>query len=200
MQENQSHIKTSQGIQNFSIDTYLPSLIWLDPQLRLNISINQTGLIQCLFSETNGPIFFSTGNYSLTLVGNNISQIFYLKLIPVITTLPGLYQFSLNITGAFSYNENFEIIYGLGIIPLVLVFSALVIFPIIILVKKSKEIKGVKIEEITYDIKTETPLSSISGKIHCPKCHKAIDEGLTFCPECGERIPEFLRYNALSGI
>ena len=199
-QENQSHIQISQGTQNFTIDTFLPSLIWVDPQLRLNISVNQTGQIQCVFRETPGSQFFSSGNYSLSLIGNNISQIFNLQLIPLITTLPGVYQFSLNITGAFSYNEDFEIVYGLGIIPLILVFSVLVVIPIVILVKKSKGVKDVKMEEIMYDNKTETPLSSIAGKIHCPKCRKSIDEGLTFCPECGERIPEFLRYNAPSGI
>ena len=199
-QENQSKIHTSQGTQNFTIDTYLPSLIWLDPQLRLNISVNQTGQIQCFLSETPGSQFFSSGNYSFSLVGNNLSEIFYLQLIPLITTLPGVYQFSLNITGAFSYNEVFEIVYGLGIIPLVSVFSAMIIIPIIILVKKSKGVKNVKMEETTYTDKSEPTMSSIPGKIHCPKCRKAIDEGLTFCPECGERIPEFLRYNAPSGI
>ncbi|MHA1106502.1 MAG: hypothetical protein ACTSPN_12410 [Promethearchaeota archaeon] len=199
-QENQSVIHTSQGTQNFTIDTYLPSLIWVDPQLRLNISANQTGQIQCFFRETPGPQFFSSGNYSLSLAGNNISQIFYLQVIPLITTLPSVYQFSLNITGAFSYNEDFEIVYGLGIIPLVSVFSTIIIIPIIILVKKSKGVKDEKMEEITYSDKFEPTMPSIAGKIHCPKCRKTIDEGLVFCPECGERIPEFLRYNAPSGL
>ncbi|MHA1669058.1 MAG: DUF7575 domain-containing protein [Promethearchaeota archaeon] len=199
-QEDQTKIHASQGTQNFTIDTFLPSLIWIDPQLKLNISVNQTSQIQCFFSETNGPQFFTSGNSSLSLIGNNISQIFYLQIIPLITTLPGVYQFSLNITGAFSYNENFQIVYGLGPISLILVFSVIIIIPIIILVKKSKGFKDVKIEEIasTEDYKPTT--SSIAGKINCPKCRKAIDEGLTFCPECGERIPEFLRYNAPSGI
>ncbi len=199
-QENQSQIHISQGTQNFTIDTYLPSLIWIDPQLRLNISVNQTGQIQCFFRETPGPQFFSSGNYSLSLIGNNVSQIFYIQLIPLMTTLPGVYQFSLNITGAFSYNEDFQIVYGLGIIPLVSVFSAIIIIPIIILVKKSKGVKDKKMEEITYTDKSEPKMSSIAGKILCPKCRKAIDEGLVFCPECGERIPEFLRYNAPSGL
>jgi len=199
-QENQSHIQISQGTQNFTIDTFLPSLIWVDPQLRLNISVNQTGQIQCFFRETPGSQFFSSGNYSLSLIGNNISQIFNLQLIPLITTLPGVYQFSLNITGAFSYNEDFEIVYGLGTISLVSVFSALIIIPIIILVKKSKVVKDEKMEGKTYTDKSEPTMPSIAGKINCPKCRKTINEGLVFCPECGERIPEFLRYNAPSGL
>jgi len=199
-QEDQSKIQISQGAQNFTIDTYLPSLVWFNLELKLNISANQTGQIQCIFSETAGPQFFSVGNRSLSLTGNNISQIFYLQLFSLINTLPGIYQFSLNTTGAFSYNKNFEIVYGLGMIPLILVFSTIVIIPIIIIVKKPKGVKDVKTEEITYSDKSETTISSIAGKIHCPKCRKSIDEGLTFCPECGERIPEFLRYNAPSGI
>jgi len=199
-QEEQTIIHISQGSQNFTIDTFLPSLIWFDPQLKLNISVNQIGQIQCFFSESAGPQFFSSGNFSLPLVGNNISQIFYLQLVPMITTLPGVYQFSLNITGAFSYNENFEIVYGLGVIPLVSVFSVMIIITIIILVKKSKGAKEGKMEEITNADGYEPAVSSIVGKINCPKCRKAINEGLTFCPECGERIPEFLRYNAPSGI
>lgn len=199
-QENPSKIQISQGTQNFTIDTYLPSLVWLNPQLKLNISANKTGQIQCFFSESDGPQFFSVGNRSLSLTGNNISQIIYLQLIPLINALPGVYQFSLNITGAFSYYENFEIVYGFGVILLVVVFSAIIIIPIIIIVKKPKGVKDVKTEEMTNMDKSETIMSSIAGKIHCPKCRKSIDEGLTFCPECGERIPEFLRYNAPSGI
>lgn len=199
-QEEQTIIHVSQGSQNFTINTYLPSLVWVDPHLKLNISVNQTGQIQCFFSETLGQQFFSSGNYSLSLVGNNISQIFDLKVIPLITTLPGVYQFSLNITGVFSYNEIFEIVYALGVIPLVLIFSVIIIVPIVILVKKSKGVKEVKVEEITKSDEYVPTRSIIAGKINCPKCRKSIDEGLTFCPECGERIPEFLRYNAPSGI
>ncbi|MBY9004088.1 MAG: zinc ribbon domain-containing protein [Candidatus Lokiarchaeota archaeon] len=196
-QEDQTKIHASQGSQNFTIDTYLPSLVWVDPQLRLNISVNQTGQIQCLFRETAGQLFFSSGNYSLSLVGNNISQIFYLQVVPLITTLPGVYQFSLNITGVFSYSENFEIVYALGVIPLILIFLVIIIVPIIILVKKPK---GVKVKEMATVDEYVPTRSTIAGKINCPKCRKSIDEGLTFCPECGERIPEFLRYNAPSGI
>jgi len=199
-QEEQTIIHSSQGFHNFTIDTFLPSLVWLYPQLQLNISVNQTGQIQCFFSESIGPQFFSIENHSLSLTGNNLSQIFYLQLIPLITTLPGIYQFSLNITGAFSYNENFEIIYGLGVIPLFSFLAIIIILSLVILFKKSKGVKiGIK-KEATKPDGYEHVVSTIAGKINCPKCRKTIDEGLTFCPECGERIPEFLRYNPPSGI
>jgi hypothetical protein len=106
----------------------------------------------------------------------------------------------LNITGIITYSENFESILGLGVLPLIFIFSAFFILILFTLFKKKKSIPKKEYEELSSDI-DKSPTEPISaGKIKCPKCHKQIDEGLTFCPECGERIPEFLRYNPISGI
>ncbi|TFF95573.1 MAG: zinc ribbon domain-containing protein [Promethearchaeota archaeon] len=40
-------------------------------------------------------------------------------------------------------------------------------------------------ETVSYEETEGLP----ANKIRCPKCNKAIPEGLTFCPECGARIP-----------
>ena len=124
----------------------------------------------------------------------NQTQVFILKIYPSLTTFPGVYIFRLNLIGFITYYEEFEVIFGLGFIPFVSIFGTGLVFIIFILVKKTK--KSEKPQDATLEIDSS---ESLIGKIKCPNCRKLIREGLAFCPECGDRIPEFLRYNPVSG-
>jgi hypothetical protein len=192
---NNDLIELNQAGSNFSIETFFPKLIWLEGQLRLNISSNQTGQIYCSLIELSGNSFFSNVNQTLNLTGNNISQIFILKTNANFFTFPGTYQFELNITGLHTYNESFEVTLAIGYSLLTIIIISFTFGLIFILIKHRTKYKKKPTSGVTEIPELQVSGTGISGKIKCPECSKTIDEGLTFCPECGARIPEFLRYN-----
>ncbi|MFX0059238.1 MAG: zinc ribbon domain-containing protein [Candidatus Hodarchaeota archaeon] len=188
------YINISQVDGNFSIESFFPKLIWLEGQLRLNISSNQTGQIYCSLNELSGNAGFSNVNETINLIGNNVSQTFVLRTKPSFLTFPGIYRFDLNITGLYTYNESFEIVLAMGYSLLTIISIAFTI-GLIMIIYKHKSATKLKSTSKVIEAGTLGTSSGISGKIKCPECNKIIDEGLTFCPECGARIPEFLRYN-----
>ena len=190
---NLNEIKTSQGISNQTVTTFLPKLIWWEGNLRLEIRSNQTGQIQCFLRQISGNSFIALSKViNVSLV--NQTQVFTLKIYPYLTTFPGVYTFRLNLIGFITYYEEFEVIFGLGFIPFVSIFGTGFIFIVYVLVKKTKKTK--KPQDLSIAIDSS---ESIIGRIRCPNCRRQIQEGLAFCPECGDRIPEFLRYNPVSG-
>jgi len=189
--ENSSRIRTSQAGDNFTVSAFLPKLIWIEAQLNLNITSNETGQIFCVFFETSGQLSFNTVNRTVDLIGGNASQGVIIKSKPDFFTFPGVYQFTLNITGQYIYSESFEVIFAMGYSLLILFLIIFIVSLIIIITRKSK-VEEKKAASVTSTVSVgDAP----AGKIKCPECHKAIEEGLTFCPDCGARIPEFLRYN-----
>lgn len=196
--EGNLEIRPSQLGDNFTINSFFPKILWIEGQLILNISSNQTGQIYCQFSEVTGRAGFSNVNLSVDLIGNNISQTIKIISRPNILTLPGMYQFVLNITGLHTFSESFEAILIMGYGLLIITSIIIIVSLIIVLTRPGKT----KEEELKLATPSEHGSLSVStapaGKIKCPECHKTIDEGLTFCPECGARIPEFLRYNPTS--
>lgn len=182
-------------VLNFTVMSNMHKLIWIEGELELLLTANDSGLIRCEFKDSSNGKHFTQVNRILNLTGNNESQTLQLIFHPHLTTLPGRYNFVLNITGLYNYTENFEIVLGMGYIILTLIILIFGIGLISILMKRK--------ESISVKTATAPPGGSIlseldripSRKIQCPECKKLIDEGLAFCPECGVRIPEFLRYN-----
>ncbi|MFX1572541.1 MAG: hypothetical protein ACFFB0_07320 [Promethearchaeota archaeon] len=190
-----SELNISQGTDNHSIECKLNKLAWIEVQLILKITSNQSGQVSCEFMDFKGGKYFKSVGKSINLNGNNETQTVRLFSRPSILTFPGKYNFSLNISGLFSYNKDFEIIFGMGYITLILFSSILGIGLILILIKKS-ESKGIKTATPTPKEYSLAEIAEIvNNKITCPECKKVINEGLAFCPECGSRIPEFMRFN-----
>ena len=188
-------LKTSQVPGNFTVAATLHKLIWIEGQLTLILTANESGLISCEFKDSQDGLFFTSINKMINLTGNSVTQTVHVTFIPLLTTLPGNYDFTLEITGFYEYSESFEIILGMGYVIFLLIISIFGIGVIIILAKKGGEklVKSVVVvpdDSIPSDA-IDVPISKIS----CPECKKLINEGLTFCPECGSRIPEFLRFN-----
>ena len=186
-------LKISQA-SNFTIISNVYKLIWIEGQLTITLTANESGLIFCEFKDSSNGKYFTQINRTIFLTGNNESQTFRLTFYPYLTTFPGRYNFVLIINGIYNYSENFDIILGMGYIVLILIISIFVFGLVLILVKKKeslgiKPVSGPSEEEISSEL-DQVP----SRKITCPDCKKLIDEGLAFCPECGVRIPEFLRY------
>ncbi len=192
---NSSSLNMSQGTDNYSVECKLHKLAWIELQLTLKITSNQSGLISCEFTDFKSGKYFKSINKSVSLNGDNESQTVRLISRPYLLTFPGKYNFSLNINGLFSYNKDFEIIFGMGYIALILLSSILGIGLILILIKKSDS-KIIKAASPTLEEYSPAEIAEIvSNKITCPECKKIINEGLAFCPECGSRIPEFMRFN-----
>ncbi len=193
--EIQSNLKTSQVSEDFVVSSTLHKLIWIEGRLILYLKANESGQINCEFKDSQGGSFFTQINQIVDLIGNNETQKIQFTFKPLITTLPGNYYLTLDITGNYVYSENFEIILGFGYIVL---FLVLIIFGIslIIILSKKKEIEDSKPISSPPEGSVLSQISEVNvGKISCPECKKIINEGLTFCPECGGRIPEFLRFN-----
>ncbi len=189
-----SELKTSQAL-NFTVTSNLHKLIWIEGQLNLILTANETGLITCEFKDSNNGNYFTQVNKIVNLTGSNEAQAIRLKFYPHLTTLPGKYNITLNITGFYNYTENFDLILGMGYIILISVLTIFGIGLIIIFVKK-KDLKTVKPISVSTEESIVSELEEVPiRKIQCPECKKLIDEGLAFCPECGSRIPEFLRFN-----
>lgn len=189
-----SKLKLNQ-VSNISITASLSNLVWIEGYLNLYINSNESGLITCEFEDSSNGKYFTQINRIINLTTVNQTQIIRLIFHPHLTTFPGRYNFTLNITGFYNYTENFKLILGMGYIILILVLWMFGIGLVIILVKKKDSIitkpVSVPTEGLIPSELTEAP----SNKIQCPECKKLIDEGLSFCPECGSRIPEFLRFN-----
>jgi len=195
--EDNLDIRPSQLGDNFTINSFFPKILWIEGQLKLNISSNQTGQIYCHFSESTGKAGFNSVNISVDLIGNNISQTVEIISRPSILTLPGMYQFILNITGLHNFSESFEVILILGYGLLIITSIVIIVSLIIVLTRRKTTEEEMKLA--TFSKPGSMSIGTApAGKIKCPECHKAIDEGLTFCPDCGARIPEFLRYNPTS--
>lgn len=189
-----SELKTSQAL-NFTVTSNLHKLIWIEGQLNLILTANETGLITCEFKDSNNGNYFTQVNKIVNLTGSNEAQAIRLKFYPHLTTLPGKYNITLNITGFYNYTENFDLILGMGYIILISVLTIFGIGLIIIFVKK-KDLKTVKPISVSTEESIVSELEEVPiRKIQCPECKELIDEGLAFCPECGSRIPEFLRFN-----
>ena len=185
-------------VNNFSITSSLHELVWIKGQLNLLLISNESGLITCEFKDSNNGKYFTQVNRLVNLTGSNQIQVIRLIFHPHLTTLPGRYNFTLNITGFYNYTENFELILGMGYVILILILIIFGIGLVIILVTKNED-NITKPVSVSTDSSIPSELSDISGsKIQCPECKKLIDEGLGFCPECGSRIPEFLRFNPTS--
>ena len=190
------NLKTSQYVEGFSVSSTLHKLFWVEGHLTLTLVANESGTITVEFTDSLNGNYFTQINEDVILMGNNEVQVVQFKFLPHITTLPGNYNFTLNITGLYNYTENFEIILGLGYVLLLLITTIFGVGVIIILTNK----KGIEKPKVTILTTSDNSMSSnineISiSKIGCPECKKLINEGLTFCPECGARIPEFLRFN-----
>ena len=189
-----SNLSLNQGT-NFTVQSSLHELIWIEGRITLRITSNQSGLITCQLQDSKNGKYFTTVNKVVNLTGSNETHTILLITNPHITTLPGKYNLTLNISGLHNYSENFEVILGMGYIFLILIVSIFVISLVLILVKtkKGKEAKP------AFSAASEPAPSSLreipSNKIKCPECKRLIDEGLSFCPECGGRIPDFLRFN-----
>ena len=193
--EIRSNLKSSQVSEDFVVSSTLHKIIWIEGRLILYLTANESGLINCEFKDSQGGSFFTQINQVVDLIGNNETQKIQFIFKPLITTLPGNYYLTLDITGSYVYSENFEIILGFGYIVL---FLVLIIFGLclIIILSKKKETEDSKPISSPPEGSVLTQISEVNvGKILCPECKKIINEGLTFCPECGGRIPEFLRFN-----
>ena len=190
------NLKSSQYSEEFNVVSTLHKIIWVEGHLTLTLTANESGTITCEFIDSLNGNYFTQINEDVNLIGNFESQIIQFKFLPHITTLPGDYNFTLNITGLYSYTENFVIILGLGYVLLLLIITIFGVGVIAILTKK-KGMEKPKVPILNTPESTKTsdfdefPISKIS----CPECKRLINEGLTFCPECGAKIPEFLRFN-----
>ncbi|MFX0155369.1 MAG: hypothetical protein ACFE9Q_12675 [Candidatus Hodarchaeota archaeon] len=181
-------------VSNFTVLSDIYKLIWIEGQLTLTLTANESGIIFCEFKDSNNGKYFSQINKTISLTGNNESQTFRLIFYPHLTTLPGRYNFILNINGIYNYSENFDIILGMGYIFLILIISIFGIGLVLILVKRKESLIKKPVSAPT-EVETSSELDQVTSReINCPDCKMLIEEGLAFCPECGSRIPEFLRY------
>lgn len=170
-------------------------MIWVQGDLNLILTANESGIIVCELLNSNNGKYFTPINRTIFLTCTNESQTIRLIYHPYLTTLPGKYNFNLNITGFYNYSENFKIILGMAYIILLLVITLFSIGVILILVKR-KQIIGKTEITAPKDETKQLELDQIPNRnIVCPECKKPIEGGLTFCPECGVRTHEFLRHN-----
>ncbi|MHA2006807.1 MAG: zinc ribbon domain-containing protein [Promethearchaeota archaeon] len=190
-----SNLRLSQTQNNFSIESKFQALIWIEARLVLKIESNQSGVIWFDFTDASDGRYFGKINKSIEILGTNKTQTIKLVLKPRLMTLPGKYNFTLNVGGLYDYSERYEAIMGMGYIILIAVLVIFII-GIIIILRKNDGYKKIKVIPRTQVDSISASLEEISeNKIKCPECKKLIDEGLTFCPDCGSRIPEFLRFN-----
>ena len=185
-------LKSSQLSSNITLDIIKPELFMVEGHIWINITSENAGNVHIALTEQSGDRYFVKINQSLGIIGSNESQETIIRVIPLITTFPGKYHFTLNITGLFVYSESFDMFLGMGysLFTILLGFIAVISMLFILKRRNANKLKSVK---------GKTPPQSsqtvMVGKITCPNCKKMIDEGLSFCPDCGGRIPEFLRYN-----
>lgn len=186
---------TSQLGSNITLNIIKPGLIIIEGHIAINVSSANFGQIHYALTEQSGDRYFININQTMEILGNNQSHLLTIRVTPLITTFPGEYHFTLNITGLFTYSETFDIFLGMGysLFTIILGFVAFMIIIIVLKRRNTDKTKKIKGDSLTSIKPSSQPV--LKGKIACPNCKKAIDEGLAFCPECGERIPEFLRYN-----
>lgn len=188
-------LNSSQLGSNYTLNIVKPDLFFIEGHLGINLSSTVSGKIYCALTEQSGEQYFIKINQSIDIIGNNQSNLIILKAIPLITTFPGEYHFTLNITGLFVYGNSFDMFLGMGYSLFMIILAFITIIVIIAIVNHRSNKKNKKPEAITtvQTALSKEPLNR--DQMSCPNCKKIIDEGLSFCPECGERIPEFLRYN-----
>ncbi|MBD3211198.1 MAG: zinc-ribbon domain-containing protein [Candidatus Lokiarchaeota archaeon] len=196
--KNNQDISISQELANKTVNCQFPDLIWIEAQIEISITSNESGQVNILLNDNYANAYFNIVNETKTLTGNNQTDTFLLKTQPKIQTLPGVYEFTLTIAGLFDYTQTYESILGMGYILMFILIAAFGIPLIVIIFKKRKTSETVEYLTPSEPTSYENAEGLPAGKIKCPKCGSQIPEGLTFCPECGERIPEFLRYNASS--
>ncbi len=201
MQDNTFHStrnenpKSAQLGPNITLNILRSGFIMVEGQVGLNITSANSGQIHCALAEEFGERYFLKINQTIVIIGDNQSHLTLIRIIPLITTFPGDYQFILNITGLFTYNEIFEVFLGMGYSLFTIVLGFLAVIIIIVVLKRKNANKSKATKNGTSSQTFQTSQSDSLDKINCPNCKKIIDEGLSFCPECGERIPEFLRFN-----
>ena len=186
---------SSQLGSNITLNIIKPGLIIIEGHIAINISSVNFGQIHCALTEQSGDRYFININQTTELLGNNQSQLFTIRITPFITTFPGEYHFALNITGLFTYSETFDIFLGMGYSLFTIILGFVAFMVIIVVLKRRNTNKTKKSKGASLPSTKTSSQPIVKGKIACPNCKKAIDEGLAFCPECGERIPEFLRYS-----
>ncbi|MEJ2296454.1 MAG: zinc ribbon domain-containing protein, partial [Candidatus Lokiarchaeota archaeon] len=185
-------LKSSQLGINITLDIIKPELFMVEGHIWINITSENAGNVHIALTEQSEDRYFMKINQSLGIVGSNESQEIIIRAIPLITTSPGKYHFTLNITGLFQYNETFTMFLGMGYSVFTILLGFIAVISILFMLKR-RHTKKVKTSQ--GEIPSQSSQTAIVGKITCPNCKKWIDEGLSFCPDCGERIPEFLRYN-----
>ncbi len=186
---------TSQLGTNITLNINKPRLIIIEGHIFINISSANSGQIHCALTEQSGDQYFVNINQTIEILGNNQSQVFKIRIIPLFMTFPGEFHFTLNITGLFTYNETFDIFLGMGYSLFTIILGFIAFMIIIVVLKRRNNNKAKKSKEISLPSTKVSTQPVLKGNIACPNCKKVIDEGLAFCPECGARIPEFLRYN-----
>jgi len=202
--ENPATIKLAQQqITNITIISILPEWIWMEGQIKLVVTSNITGTLNCNFGEPELK-YFNLGNTNHDIVGNNMPQIIILRANPNLFTLPGIYDLSLLITleGSLDqHSEDHEVILAMGHIFL---YSILLVTgtAIIVILSVKPDLDEETLAKISSGSATGLGPSGGAhlpvGKIKCPGCGRIIEEGVNFCPECGDRIPEFLRFGPSS--
>lgn len=185
-------LKSSQLGSNITLDIIKPELFMVEGHIWMNITSRNTGNVHIALTEQSGDRYFVKINQSMEIVGSNESQEIIIRAIPLITTFPGKYNFTLNITGLFIYSESFYMFLGMGYSVFTIVLGFIAVISILYILKRRN---ANKLKAFQGETPSKSSQTVMGGKISCPKCNKMIDEGLSFCPDCGERIPEFLRYN-----
>ena len=185
-------LKSSQLGSNITVDIIKPELFMVEGHIWMNITSENAGNVHIALTEQSGDPYFVKINQSLGIVGSNESQEIIIRAIPLITTFPGKYHFTLNITGLFIYSESFDMFLGMGYSVFTIVLGFIAVISILYILKRRN---ANKLKAFQGEPPSKSSQTVMVGKISCPKCKKMIDEGLSFCPDCGERIPEFLRYN-----
>ena len=197
-----SEISPAQGSEADSISVRVsrPQFIWISGYVKIIYSSELQGRLIYSLSEEEGRI--GTQDDYRSLDGDGISRTITLALEPKYTALPGRYVLQVrlyyrdqeNSDTVTIYEQDFEMIVGLGYLFGILTLIAFLTALIVILTSKfgEEELEPEKISEK----ESEKLMEGVpAGKIKCPKCKELIREGLSFCPECGSRIPEFLQYN-----
>ncbi|MFO7795744.1 MAG: zinc ribbon domain-containing protein [Promethearchaeati archaeon] len=197
LEKKKSNINISQIIPNKNVSIQFPKLIWIEAQIQISITSNESGHVNIAINDNYANIYFNKINETKILSGSNQTDTFLLKTQPKIQTFPGLYQFNVSINGLFEYTQSYEAILGLGYILMFILIGAFGI-PFVYIIYKNIKKKDTSYVTPTETISYQSAEGVPAGKIKCPKCGSHIPEGLSFCPECGERIPEFLRFNPSS--
>ena len=169
LEKKDSNINISQVIPNKNVSIQFPKLIWIEAQIQISITSNESGQINIAINDNYANVYFNKINETKTLSGNNQTDTFLLKTQPKTSTFPGLYQLNISINGLFEYSQSYESILGLGYILMFILIAGFGIPFIYIIYKRVKMKQPSSIsasEPISYQSSEGVP----AGKIKCPKC------------------------------